>query len=145
VWIADYVLSTYGTGAIMAVPAHDQRDFEFARKYGLEIIPVIRPESSELDGLTMDTAYVGPGSMMNSAQFDGTPITAAKGWANPSVNVVGDWLAEKGIGGKAVNYRMRDWLISRQRYWGAPIPAIYGSKGIEMVPEDELPVVLPND
>ncbi|HRQ13594.1 MAG TPA: leucine--tRNA ligase [Promineifilum sp.] len=145
VWIADYVLSTYGTGAIMAVPAHDQRDFDFARKYGLTIIPVIQPEGETLDGETMEAAYVGPGSMINSAQFDGTPVTSAKGWANPSVSAVGDWLSERGIGSKSVNYRMRDWLISRQRYWGAPIPAIYGPDGIEMVPDDELPVLLPDD
>lgn len=145
VWIADYVLSTYGTGAIMAVPAHDQRDFDFARKYGLTITPVIQPEGETLDGETMEAAYVGPGSMINSAQFDGTPVTSAKGWANPSVSAVGDWLSERGIGSKSVNYRMRDWLISRQRYWGAPIPAIYGPDGIEMVPDDELPVLLPDD
>ena len=145
IWIADYVLSTYGTGAIMAVPAHDQRDFEFARKYGLKIIPVIQPEGNALDGESMEAAYVGPGQMVNSGRFNGTPVTSAKGWANPSVNVVGDWLAEKNIGGKSVNYRMRDWLISRQRYWGAPIPAIYGPDGIEMVAEKALPVVLPDN
>ena len=146
VWIADYVLSSYGTGAIMAVPAHDQRDFEFARQYGLEIIPVIQPEGETLDGATMATAYVGPGVMINSAQFDGTPVTADKGWANPSVNAVGDWLAAAGVGGKSVNYRMRDWLISRQRYWGAPIPAVYSADGsIEMTPDEQLPVLLPDD
>jgi leucyl-tRNA synthetase len=145
IWIADYVLSTYGTGAIMAVPAHDQRDFEFARKYGLKIIPVIQPEGDALDGEGMEAAYVGPGQMINSGRFNGTPVTTAKGWANPSVNVVGDWLTEENIGEKSVNYRMRDWLISRQRYWGAPIPAIYGPGGIEMVAEEALPVVLPDD
>ncbi len=146
VWIADYVLSSYGTGAIMAVPAHDQRDFEFARRYGLAIIPVIQPEGEALDGATMATAYVGPGVMVNSAQFDGTPVTAAKGFANPSVNAVGDWLAAEGLGGKSVNYRMRDWLISRQRYWGAPIPAIYSEDGsIAMTPDEQLPVLLPDD
>jgi len=146
VWIADYVLSTYGTGAIMAVPAHDERDFEFARKYGLEIVPVIQPEGDALDGATMATAYVGPGMMVNSGRFNGTPVTAAKGFANPSVNSVADWLAEQGIGGKSINYRLRDWLISRQRYWGAPIPAVYRQNGqIEMVPDEELPVMLPDD
>ena len=145
VWIADYVLSTYGTGAIMAVPAHDQRDFEFARKYGLTVTPVIQPEGETLDGATMEVAYVGPGQMINSGQFNGTPVTSAKGWANPSVDTVADWLAEKGFGGKSVNYRMRDWLISRQRYWGAPIPAIYGPDGIQMVTDEELPVLLPDD
>lgn len=144
VWIADYVLSTYGTGAIMAVPAHDERDFDFARKYGLEIIPVIQPEAVSLDGQTMESAYVGPGVMVNSGRFDGTPVTAAKGFANPSVNAVADWLAEQGIGGKSINYRLRDWLISRQRYWGAPIPAVYREDGgIELVSDDELPVLLP--
>ncbi|CUS05353.2 Leucine--tRNA ligase [Candidatus Promineifilum breve] len=146
VWIADYVLSSYGTGAIMAVPAHDQRDFDFARRYGLAIIPVIQPEGEALDGATMATAYVGPGVMVNSAQFDGTPVTAAKGFANPSVNAVGDWLAAEGLGGKSVNFRMRDWLISRQRYWGAPIPAIYSEDGsIAMTPDAQLPVLLPDD
>ena len=146
VWIADYVLSTYGTGAIMAVPAHDQRDFDFARQYGLEIIPVIQPEGEALDGTTMAAAYVGPGVMVNSAQFNGTPVTAAKGFANPSVNAVADWLAEKGIGGKSINYRLRDWLISRQRYWGAPIPAVYRADGaIEMIADEDLPVMLPAD
>ncbi len=146
IWIADYVLSSYGTGAIMAVPAHDQRDFDFARRYGLVIVPVIRPEGEDLDGETMEAAYVGPGVMVNSGRFDGTAVTTAKGWANPSVGAVAGWLAEAGIGEKAVNYRMRDWLISRQRYWGAPIPAVYSAAGsIEMIPDDELPVLLPDD
>ena len=146
VWIADYVLSTYGTGAIMAVPAHDQRDFDFARQYDLPIVPVIQPEGETLDGATMPAAYVGPGVMVNSAQFNGTPVTAAKGFANPSIGAVADWLAERGIGDKAINYRLRDWLISRQRYWGAPIPALFCADGtIEMVPDDQLPVLLPDD
>ncbi|MBW7958924.1 MAG: leucine--tRNA ligase [Candidatus Promineofilum sp.] len=147
VWIADYVLGSYGTGAIMAVPAHDERDFEFARKYNLAIVPVIQPDADEsIDGSAMEIAYVGPGVMINSDQFNGTPVTADKGWANPSVNTVAEWLAEKGIGGKSVNYRMRDWLISRQRYWGAPIPAIHCVDGtIEMTPDDQLPVLLPDD
>ncbi len=144
IWIADYVLSTYGTGAIMAVPAHDQRDFEFARQYALEIIPVIQSEGEQFDGATMAEAYDGPGVMINSGAFDGTEATAAKGRANPAINAVIDWLQEKGIGKEAINYRLRDWLISRQRYWGAPIPAIYCQDGtIEM--EDELPVLLPDD
>ncbi|MBP6015371.1 MAG: leucine--tRNA ligase [Candidatus Promineofilum sp.] len=145
IWIADYVLSTYGTGAIMAVPAHDQRDFEFARKYGLDVVPVIQPEGERLDGTAMEAAYVGPGRMVNSGPFDDSPVTADKGWANPSVNAVADWLSDEGIGRKSVNYRMRDWLISRQRYWGAPIPAVYGPNGIEVVPDTELPVLLPDD
>ena len=146
VWIADYVLSTYGTGAIMAVPAHDQRDFDFARKYSLEIIPVIQPEGERLDGATMAAAYVGPGVMVNSAEFDGTAVTTAKGFANPSIAAVTGWLAEHGVGGQSINYRLRDWLISRQRYWGAPIPALFCADGtIEMVADDELPVLLPDD
>ncbi len=153
IWIADYVLMSYGTGAIMAVPAHDERDFEFARKYGLEIIPVIQPADEQgnavepiLDGETMEAAYIGPGVMVNSGPFDGTRVTDAKGRKNPGIAAVIDWLEEKGIGKEAVNYRLRDWLISRQRYWGAPIPMVYCEKcGWNPVPDDQLPVVLPDD
>jgi leucyl-tRNA synthetase len=146
VWVADYVLITYGTGAIMAVPAHDQRDFEFARQYDLEIMPVIQPEDEYFDGQTMPEAYSGPGLMINSAQFDGTPVTSAKGRANPAINAVIDWLEAEGKGTEAINYRLRDWLISRQRYWGAPIPALHCIDGsIEMEPDDQLPVLLPDD
>ena len=147
IWIADYVLMTYGTGAIMAVPAHDERDFAFARKYGLEIIPVIQPEGEPtLDGATMPEAYIGPGVMINSGPFNGTKVTDAKGRKNPGIAAVIDWLEEKGIGKEAVNYRLRDWLISRQRYWGAPIPMVYCEDcGWNPVPEDELPVLLPDD
>ncbi len=146
IWIADYVLITYGSGAIMAVPAHDQRDFEFARKFGLQIIPVIQPEGEELDGDTMTQAYEHEGVMVNSGLFDGTPATEAKGSANPAIRAVTEWLEEQGIGEGAVQYRLRDWLISRQRYWGAPIPVIFKQDGsIEAVPEDELPVLLPED
>jgi leucyl-tRNA synthetase len=122
-------MMSYGTGAIMAVPAHDERDFAFARKYELPIVPVIQPEGEPLDGTTMDAAYVGPGVMVNSARFNGTPVTAAKGFANPSIGAVADWLAERGVGAKSINYRLRDWLISRQRYWGAPIPAVFTADG----------------
>ncbi len=147
VWIADYVLMTYGTGAIMAVPAHDERDFAFARKYGLKIVPVIQPEGVEpLDGETMTEAYVGPGVMVNSGPFNGTYVTEAKGRKNPGISAVIDWLEAKGIGKEAVNYKLRDWLISRQRYWGAPIPMIWCEKcGWNPVPEDQLPVLLPDD
>ena len=147
IWIADYVLMTYGTGAIMAVPAHDQRDFAFARKFGLKIIPVIQPEGvPELDGDTMEVAYVGGGQMINSAQLNGTTVNEEKGRKNPGITAVIDWLAGQGIGKEAVTYKLRDWLISRQRYWGAPIPMIYCEKdGWNPVPDNELPVLLPDD
>lgn len=147
VWIADYVLMTYGTGAIMAVPAHDERDFAFARKFGLPIVPVIQPEGQpDLDGETMEAAYVGGGYMVNSAQFNGTKVNEEKGRKNPGISAVIDWLEEKGIGKEAVTYKLRDWLISRQRYWGAPIPMIWCEKhGWNPVPDDQLPVTLPED
>lgn len=154
VWIADYVLMTYGTGAIMAVPAHDERDFAFARKFELPIIPVIQPDPSTgsgqgvalLDGATMETAYVGAGSMINSAQFNGTSVNEEKGRKNPGIAAVIDWLQEKGVGKEAVTYKLRDWLISRQRYWGAPIPMIRCDvHGWNPVPDAQLPVVLPDD
>lgn len=147
VWIADYVLMTYGTGAIMAVPAHDERDFAFARKFELSIIPVIQPQGSPLlDGATMETAYVGAGSMINSAQFNGTSVNEEKGRKNPGISAVIDWLQEKGIGKEAVTYKLRDWLISRQRYWGAPIPMIRCEvHGWNPVPDEQLPVMLPDD
>ena len=146
IWIADYVMMTYGTGAIMAVPGHDERDFEFARKFELEIIPVIQPEGEAFDGATMPEAYIGPGVMINSAQFDGTVVNEAKGRKNPGISIVIDWLEEKGIGREDINYRLRDWLISRQRYWGTPIPMVYCETcGWNPVPESELPVILPED
>ncbi len=146
IWIADYVLMTYGTGAIMAVPAHDQRDFEFARRYGLEIIPVIQPEGEALDGATMEAAHEHEGVMVNSGKFDGTPATNEKGMKNPAIKAVTEWLEARKIGWADVNYRLRDWLISRQRYWGAPIPMVYcDTCGIQPVPEEELPVLLPED
>ena len=146
IWVADYVLITYGSGAIMAVPAHDQRDFAFARKYGLEVRVVIRPEDSDLDGATMTEAYDGPGVMVNSGPFDGTRVTTDKGRKNPGISAVIDWLEAQGIGHEAVNYRLHDWLISRQRYWGAPIPMIHCPEcGTVPVPEEELPVLLPED
>ncbi|MBW8011358.1 MAG: leucine--tRNA ligase [Chloroflexi bacterium] len=140
IWIADYVLSSYGTGAIMAVPAHDERDFEFARKYDLEVRPVIQPEDLEpLDGESMGTSVVAYGSMINSGEMTGTPADQAipSTIANLEKNKTG-----KG----AVNYRIRDWLISRQRYWGTPIPMVYCETcGVQPVPEDRLPVELPDD
>jgi leucyl-tRNA synthetase len=153
IWIADYVLMSYGTGAIMAVPAHDDRDFAFARKYDLPIVPVIQPVAPDgipmepiLDGATMQAAYVGDGAMVNSGPFDGTRVNNEKGRKNPGISAVIDWLEQQGIGKEAVNYKYRDWLISRQRYWGAPIPMIYCEKhGWNPVPEDQLPVLLPED
>lgn len=147
VWIADYVLVTYGTGAIMAVPAHDQRDFDFARKFGLPIIPVIQPENAdELDGKTMAEAWSGAGVMVNSGSFNGTPANEEKGSKNPAIKAVTAYLEENQIGKLGINYRLRDWLISRQRYWGAPIPMIYCDNcGIVPVPFEDLPVLLPDD
>ncbi len=147
IWIADYVLMSYGTGAIMAVPAHDERDFAFARKYGLEIIPVIQPEGQGApDGSTMEAAYVGPGVMVNSGMLNGTKVNVEKGRKNPSIAKVIDWLEEKGIGKESVNDRYRDGLISRQRYWGAPIPMVNCPiHGWNPVPDDQLPVTLPED
>lgn len=140
VWIADYVLMTYGTGAIMAVPAHDQRDFEFARKYGLEIRPVIQPEDMPLIQVEqMETSVPAYGTMMNSGPLTGTP-------GDQAFDQAVAYLEERGMGHKTVNFRLRDWLISRQRYWGAPIPMLYCQDcGIVPVPEDQLPVLLPED
>lgn len=146
IWIADYVLMGYGFGAIMAVPAHDQRDFEFARQFGLEVRPVIQPEDGPLDGETMATAYVGPGVMVNSDPINGVATTEAKGRKNPSIDATITWLEAHDAGTETVNYRLRDWLISRQRYWGAPIPIIYCEEcGIVPVPDEDLPVLLPDD
>ncbi|MBX6753173.1 MAG: leucine--tRNA ligase [Thermorudis peleae] len=141
IWIADYVLMGYGTGAIMAVPAHDQRDFEFARKFNLPIVVVIQPVDATLDPATMTEAYDGDGVMVNSGPFDGTPTAQGE-----AIRRVIDWLEEQGIGKREVTYRLRDWLISRQRYWGTPIPIIYcDACGIVPVPEEQLPVLLPDD
>ncbi len=147
IWIADYVLMSYGTGAIMAVPAHDERDFGFARKFGLPVVPVIQPEGEPaLDGATMEACYVGEGQMINSGPFNGTKVNTEKGRKNPSIAAVINWLEKEKIGKESVNYRYRDWLISRQRYWGAPIPMIHCEKhGWNPVPTDQLPVTLPED
>ncbi|MEA4908812.1 MAG: leucine--tRNA ligase [Anaerolineaceae bacterium] len=140
VWIADYVLVTYGTGAIMAVPAHDQRDFEFARKFGLEIRVVIQPEDADtIRPEEMTEAVPAKGVMVNSGSLSGTP-------GEQAFPQVVKFLEEKGTGHHMVNYRLRDWLISRQRYWGAPIPMSKCKNcGIVPVPEDQLPVLLPDD
>jgi leucyl-tRNA synthetase len=137
IWVADYVLAEYGTGAIMAVPAHDQRDFEFAREHGLPIRVVIEPPGQHLDPGQMEEAYLEPGVQVNSGPFDGQPNDRA--W-----HAIADYMEQRGIGRRTVNYRLRDWLISRQRYWGAPIPIIYcDSCGTVPVPEEDLPVLLP--
>ncbi|PIO81691.1 leucine--tRNA ligase [Pediococcus damnosus] len=131
IWIADYVLASYGTGAIMAVPAHDQRDWEFAKKFDLPIKPVI--EGGDVD----DAAYTGDGVHINSGFLDGLDKTTA-------IDKILAWLEEKGAGHKKVNYRLRDWIFSRQRYWGEPIPVIHWEDGeTTLVPEDELPLKLP--
>ncbi|MEM9484205.1 MAG: leucine--tRNA ligase [Cyanobacteria bacterium P01_F01_bin.116] len=143
IWIADYVLMDYGTGAIMAVPAHDQRDFEFARKFDLPIHVVIQPKDETLDAATMDAAYAHDGVMVNSGPLDG--IAAGKG-EGQSVPAAIKWLEDNNRGEGTANYRLRDWLISRQRYWGVPIPIIYCDNcGAVPVPNDQLPVVLPED
>jgi leucyl-tRNA synthetase len=147
IWIADYVLMTYGTGAIMAVPAHDERDYEFARKFELPIIPVIHPEGQEdAEKAIEEAAFIGPGKIINSGPINGTPVNEEKGRKNPSIAAAIDWIEKKGVGKEAVNYRLRDWLISRQRYWGAPIPMVYCAvHGWNPVPENQLPVLLPDD
>lgn len=137
VWIADYVLLAYGTGAVMAVPAHDERDFAFAKKYNIPIRVVISPPG--WDGSELKEAYIEPGTRVNSGQFNGMP-------SQQGIGAVADFLKTKGWGGPTVTYRLRDWIISRQRYWGAPIPIIYCDKcGIVPVPEKDLPVLLPED
>ena len=145
VWIADYVLTTYGTGAVMAVPAHDQRDFEFARQFGLEVRVVVQPEGeAPLDGATMSEAYAGDGVLANSVPFDG--LRVGKDAGKEGIGRIIDWLAERGIGEKKVTYRLRDWLISRQRYWGTPIPVVYCDEcGIVAESDANLPVLLPTE
>ncbi|WP_287007293.1 leucine--tRNA ligase, partial [Candidatus Aquicultor secundus] len=139
VYLADYVLMGYGTGAVMAVPAHDQRDFEFATKYGLPIRIVIQPAGEMINPTMMAQAFEGEGVMVNSGPFDGTPQTEG-------VKNVTEYLQKKGVGEPAINYRLRDWLISRQRYWGNPIPMVYCEKcGLVPVNEDDLPVILPEN
>jgi leucyl-tRNA synthetase len=132
IWISEYVLMEYGTGAIMAVPAHDERDYEFAKKFGLEITQVI-------EGGEDDSAHTGAGKMVNSGEFDGMDSEEAK-------RKITTWLESKNLGQRQVNYRLRDWLVSRQRYWGTPIPIIHcDSCGPVAVPEKDLPVILPLD
>lgn len=135
IWVSDYVLADYGTGAIMCVPAHDDRDFEFAKKFDLPIIQVISKDGKEHE---LTEAYTEPGIMINSGEFNGMKSEEAKA-------KVPDYMEEKGFGKKTVNYKLRDWVFSRQRYWGEPIPLIHCEKcGVVPVPEEDLPVILPN-
>jgi leucyl-tRNA synthetase len=136
IWVADYVLMGYGTGAIMAVPGHDQRDFEFATQFELPIVRVVAAPGEGRD-TPLTEAYVGPGTLVNSGRFDGTDVSE-------SVRVLTAWASENGWGEARVNYRLHDWCISRQRYWGPPIPIVYcDACGPVPVPEKDLPVVLP--
>tara|TARA_A100001391_G_scaffold196655_1_gene175592 strand:+ start:223 stop:2730 length:2508 start_codon:yes stop_codon:yes gene_type:complete len=138
VWIANFVLMDYGSGAVMAVPAHDQRDFEFAQKYDLPIKQVIEPTGDESIDLASE-AFTAKGKLVNSGQFDG--LSSAEAF-----DAIAVWLKERGLGETKVNYRLRDWGVSRQRYWGAPIPMLTLEDGTQVpVPEDQLPVVLPED
>ncbi len=139
IWISDYVLISYGTGAIMAVPAHDERDFEFATKFSLPIAPVVEPQDSEQTELVKQgkLCFVGDGRAINSGQFDGLSTPEFK-------EQITDWLAQKGQGRKAVNYKLRDWLFSRQRYWGEPFPILHTEDGrVIGLSEEDLPLKLP--
>lgn len=139
IYIANYVLIDYGTGIVMGVPAHDQRDFEFARKYNLPVRVVIQPEGAMLDGATMEQAFPAVGVMANSGKYDGLQSDLA-------MEKIIEEMEALGVGKRQVNFRLRDWLISRQRYWGAPIPFVYCSKcGVRPVPDSQLPVLLPTD
>ena len=139
IYLANFVLMDYGTGAVMAVPTHDQRDFEFAKKYDLPLQVVIQPKGETLDPTTMTAAFTEAGILANSGRFDAMASDAAK-------EIIADFLQQEGIGKKTINFRLRDWGISRQRYWGNPIPVIYcDTCGVVPVPEQELPVKLPMD
>ena len=131
IWISDYVLATYGTGAIMAVPAHDQRDYEFAKKFGLSIVPVIEGGNIDVE------AYDGDGLHINSGFLDGLNKENA-------ISKITEWLENKGIGKKKINYKLREWIFARQRYWGEPIPIVYTDDGeMHAIPDEELPLILP--
>ncbi|UCE54400.1 MAG: leucine--tRNA ligase [Desulfobacterales bacterium] len=139
IYTANFALMEYGTGAVMAVPAHDQRDFDFAKKYGLDIIVVVKPHDLDLESDTMKEAYVSEGVMVNSGQFDGMDNIVA-------MEKIAEYLEINDLGRNTASFRIRDWGISRQRYWGAPIPVIHcDSCGIVPVPEDDLPVILPEE
>ena len=140
IWLANFVLPEYGTGALMGVPAHDERDFEFARKYGLPVRPVYRTEEGIPDAAAMTEAMPHGGVLCNSGSWDGTPE------GPEAIRIAVRWLEEHGVGRGKIGYRLRDWLISRQRYWGTPIPAIHCEKcGVVPVPDADLPVLLPDD
>ena len=139
IWIANYVLVDYGTGAVMGVPAHDERDYKFAKKYNLPLKWVVQNEAQDLDFTAMTDAYHEDGILVNSGDYTGMTSADAR-------NALCEAFEKKGIGGKKVNFRLRDWLISRQRYWGVPIPIVYCDHcGEQLVPEDQLPVLLPED
>lgn len=139
VYTANFALMEYGTGAVMSVPAHDQRDFDFARKYGLDIVVVIKPLDKELEPATMTEAYTDDGVLINSGRFNGMDNRKA-------LDEIAFYLKEEGLGKKTVSFRLKDWGISRQRYWGAPIPVIHCKEcGIVPVPQEDLPVLLPED
>lgn len=139
VWIGNFVLAEYGTGAVMAVPAHDQRDFEFAKKYSIPMKAVISKDGSNFDVTGLEAAYTEPGTMINSGEFSG--LSNEEGKAK-----IIEWLEKHGLGKKTVNFRLRDWNISRQRYWGAPIPVVYCEDcGMTAVKQEDLPVLLPLD
>ena len=139
IWIANYVLADYGTGAVMGVPAHDERDYAFAKKYDLPVNWVIQNTEQDLDFASLDAAFTEDGILVNSGDFSGKTSEEAR-------QALGDYFTEQGTGRKTVNFRLRDWLISRQRYWGCPIPVVYCEKcGEQLVPEDQLPVKLPED
>ena len=131
IWISDYVLATYGTGAIMAVPAHDQRDYEFAKTFDLNIIEVVS------GGDVSEAAYTGDGTLVNSGLIDGMSVSDGKA-------KITEWLEDKGVGKGTINFKLRDWLFSRQRYWGEPFPIIHAEDGeILLVEDQDLPVLLP--
>lgn len=139
VWVGNYVIADYGTGAVMGVPSGDQRDFLFAKKYDLPMIPVVSATGEDVQAADMTEAYVEPGKLINSGAYTGMDNVAA-------MEAIVEALGEKEAGRKTVNYRLRDWLISRQRFWGAPIPIVYCDHcGVVAVPEDQLPVRLPED
>jgi leucyl-tRNA synthetase len=139
IYTANFALMEYGTGAVMSVPAHDQRDLDFARKFGLDVVVVVKPYDDDLDSATMTEAFTGEGILVNSGQFDGLESVKA-------LDEIASYLEQQRMGKKAVSFRLRDWGISRQRYWGTPIPMIHcRTCGTVPVPEEDLPILLPED